>query len=569
MISGFTRVAAVYNYESQKVLFYIGTENVSLDLNGSDAPQYNVKAPLIFGRGFRGNMLEARIWTKALTQEEISDTYMVQMTGYERKLADYYPMNEGKGHILADKANGAYLLLHNGSWTTPDGISLAFDGTQEGIRLKDELLSRSAAKDMTLMFWFRAESLQGDTVALLTAGNQDATTGEALGTFIGFRNGELYYSNDLFDHRLAGSYIDGSWHSFVLTINRTYNATAIYMDGSLISSILSDEIGAFSGTMYLGSKGLIGNIDNLVLFEQALPQNLIEQYDNISPSGDEMGLMALLTFSDDQENSSGIIRKVFSPNDQRVFKTSEGVVVEGKVQPLIDSAYIEQAKAQADYLNLPPAREKATLSKMNFDWAYNNDELMINLNMFDYEINKQNIQITVREVEDLNGNPMENPVTWSVFVNKNRLKWAEKNIEYILDRDEYSEDVFTFKTKIVNTSGERYQFTIDGLPAWLACSEVSGTLEPEEERTLTFTVDAPNMNVGDYSELIYLTDMNDLSEPLMVDISIEAQDPWQNADFSEYPTTMNIRAQVYVDEKIDTDADDIVAAFVKRVRSCR
>ncbi len=562
VISGFTRVAAVYNYESQKVLFYIGTENVSLDLNGSDAPQYNVKAPLIFGRGFRGNMLEARIWTKALTQEEISDTYMVQMTGYERKLADYYPMNEGKGHILADKANGAYLLLHNGSWTTPDGISLAFDGTQEGIRLKDELLSRSAAKDMTLMFWFRAESLQGDTVALLTAGNQDATTGEALGTFIGFRNGELYYSNDLFEHRLAGSYIDGSWHSFVLTVNRTYNATAIYMDGSLISSILSDEIGAFSGTMYLGSKGLIGNIDNLVLFEQALPQNLIEQYDNISPSGDEMGLMALLTFSDDQENSSGIIRKVFSPNDQRVFKTSEGVVVEGKVQPLIDSAYIEQAKAQADYLNLPPAREKATLSKMNFDWAYNNDELMINLNMFDYEINKQNIQITVREVEDLNGNPMENPVTWSVFVNKNRLKWAEKNIEYILDRDEYSEDVFTFKTKIVNTSGERYQFTIDGLPAWLACSEVSGTLEPEEERTLTFTVDAPNMNVGDYSELIYLTDMNDLSEPLLVDISIEAQDPWQNADFSEYPTTMNIRAQVYVDEKIDTDADDIVAAFV-------
>ncbi len=562
VISGFTRVAAVYNYESQKVLFYIGTENVSLDLNGSDAPVYSVKAPLIFGRGFRGNMLEARLWTKALTQEEISDTYMVQMTGYERKLADYYPMNEGKGHTLADKANGAYLLLHNGSWTTPDGISLAFDGKHDGIRLRDELLSRSAAKDMTLMFWFRAESLQGDTVALLTAGNQDATTGEALGSFIGFRNGELYYSNDQLNQRLAGSFNDGAWHSFVLTINRTYNATAIYIDGNLISSILSDEVGSFSGTMYLGSRGLTGNLDNLVLFEQALPQNLIEQYDNISPAGDEMGLMALLTFSDDQENSSGIIRKVFSPNDQRVFKTSEGVVVEGKVQPLIDSAYIEQAKAQADYLNLPPSREKATLSKMNFDWAYNNDELMINLNMFDYEINKQNIQITVREVEDLNGNPMENPVTWSVFVNKNRLKWAEKNIEYILDRDEYSEDVFTFKTKIVNTSGERYQFTIDGLPSWLACSEVSGTLEPEEERTLTFTVNAPNMNVGDYSELIYLTDMNDLSEPLVVDITIEAQDPWLNADFSEYPTTMNIRAQVYVDEKIDTDAGDIVAAFV-------
>ena len=562
VISGFTRVAAVYNYESQKVLFYIGTENVSLDLNGSDAPAYSGKAPLIFGRGYKGNMLEARLWTKALTPEEISDTYMVQMSGYERKLADYYPMNEGRGNLLTDKANGAYLILYGGSWTTPDGISLAFDGTQKGIRLRDELLSRSAGKDMTLMLWFRAEALQEDTVALLTAGNQDPTTGEALGTFIGFRNGELYYSNDLFDHRLAGSYIDGSWHSFVLTVNRTYNATAIYMDGSLISSILSDEIGAFSGTMYLGSKGLKGNLDNLVLFEQALPQNLIEQYDNISPSGDEMGLMALLTFSDDQENSSGIIRKVFSPNDQRVFKTSEGVVVEGKVQPLIDSAYIAQAKSQADFENLAPAREKATLSKMNFDWAYNNDELMINLNMFDYEINKQNIQITVRDVEDLNGNPMESPVTWTVFVNKNRLKWAEKNIEYILDRDEYSEDVFTFKTKIINTSGERYQFTIDGLPAWLSCSEARGTLDPEEERTLTFTVDAPNMNVGEYSELIYLTDMNNLSEPLMVDIAIEAQDPWQNADFAEYPTTMNIRAQVYVDEKIDTDANDIVGAFI-------
>ena len=565
VISGFTRVAAVYNHDTQKVLFYVGTENVSLDLNGSDAPAYTGKAQLIFGRGFKGNMLEARLWTKALTQEEISDTYMVQMTGNERKLADYYPMNEGKGFTLNDKANGAHLLLHNGSWTTPDGISLAFDGTRKGIKLKDELLSRSAAKDMTLMFWFRAESLQGDTVALLTAGNQDASTGEALGTFIGFRNGELYYSNDRLNQRLAGSYADGAWHSFVLTVNRTFNATAIYIDGKLISTILSDKVGSFSGSMYLGSEGLTGNLDNFVLFEQALPQNLIEQYDNVTPAGDEMGLMALLTFSEDQENSSGIIRKVFSPNDQRVFKTSEGVVVEGKVQPLIDSAYIAQAKSQADFDNLAPAREKATLSKMNFDWAYNNDELMINLNMFDYEINKQNIQITVRDVEDLNGNPMENPVTWTVFVNKNRLKWAEKNIEYILDRDEYSESVFTFKTKIINTSGERYQFTIDDLPAWLTCSEASGTLDPEEERTLTFTVNAPNMNVGEYSELIYLTDMNNLSEPLMVDIAIEAHDPWQDADFSEYPTTMNIRAQVYVDDKIDTDAGDIVAAFMDDV----
>ena len=81
----FTRVAVTYNNDSSAVRFYAGTLDITATqsiITGNPSP---ITAPLIFGRGLEGNILETRIWTKALTQEEITVTNQRYLTGYERR----------------------------------------------------------------------------------------------------------------------------------------------------------------------------------------------------------------------------------------------------------------------------------------------------------------------------------------------------------------------------------------------------------------------------------------------------------------------------------------------------
>ena len=96
----------------------------------------------------------------------------------------------------------------------------------------------------------------------------------------------------------------------------------------------ADDFCSISGRMTLGGSGFDGNIDEIAVFEQALPKSFVENYSHISPYGDEMGLMAYLPFQEEKENGNGIIELVFSVNDQRQYKTSDSTVIE-KVVPLI------------------------------------------------------------------------------------------------------------------------------------------------------------------------------------------------------------------------------------------
>ena len=552
LMTAFTRVILVYDEEKQKLQFFAGTMDVTDDSSAGNLKagfSYKVNAPLCFGRGLLGNMLEARVWTKPLTAEEIVNTHLVRMTGYERKLAAYYPMNEGKGDVLNDKANGATLYMQGASWAMPEGISLAYDGTQN-VKLDQDNLSRSNTQDFTLMFWFKTFS---SNATLFSAGRKEATDStSAQGTWIGFREGELLFRNGDLD-KSTGNYSDDGWHHYVLTVNRTANTASIFVDGQLRNHFASENLGPLSGTMYLGADSYQGNIDEFVLYEQALPKSLVEAYDNIALHGDEMGLLAYLPFEERKENASGIMETVFTPNNCRIFKDTEGNVVD-KVQRLILSP--EDVDSMADRTDDAPVRDRSVLTKMNFDWAFNQDELLINLNMLDREINKQNIYVTVRDVEDLNGNRMVSPMMWQVFVDKNSLKWEKRCVTFRrTDGDAESDNYYDIK--INNNSGRRHQYTIEQLPDWLSVDEDYGALNPEEEKFLRLTFNTA-MEPGVYSELIYLTDENDLSEPLHVEYTIETQCPWDDVDKRKYAYTMSLCGQVKVKNNYDADTRDKV-----------
>lgn len=568
-ITDFTRVVFTYDYDNSLIRFYAGTKDVT-NYSLPDVMFYYVTdAPLVFGKGFAGSMMEARVWTKALSMAEIAQTHMKRLTGYEFKLLAYYPMNEGRGTTLTDKANGATMRLNGASWNIAQGASMHFVNGSETLLLNSDVMSRSAIQDVTIMFWFKTNYYSG---RLFSAGREEPAEGskaDPVGTWIGLEHGALILKSDK-NEVVVGNYSDGEWHHFVLSVNRTFNNASVFIDGNMTNTFAATQLSGISGTMYLGG-GYIGHIDDVVIFEQALPKTIISAYDNINPHGDEMGLVALLPFSQRQENQNGIMETVYSGNDQRIITDSEGNTV-NKTVPLVlkKEQYVTGADlgrpAQLfDKTEYAPVRDHEHLSKLKFDWAFNNDELLININMPTKEINKQVVYITVRDVEDINGNPMTSPVMWAAFVDKNSLKWEDNELLIYVSDKTANEGWGYMSAMVNNTSGMYHQYTVEALPYWLSMDEPNGSMEPLESRYLSFKYKL-GLPVGIYSEIIYLTDENGLSDPIKVTYEVEAEPPYYDIDKNKYPLNMSLCGQVLLSTKdggtiYDTDERDIVYAM--------
>ena len=560
----FTRVILTFDHENKTVRFFAGTSEVTDPAVGAlpDETAFNVSSPLVYGQGFTGDMLEARLWTKALTLDEIAATNGHYLTGYERELLAYYRMNEGKGEVMTDRANGANLSLHNTTWVLQKGISLALNN--EAVQLAGDLLARSQGYDETLMFWFKTSSTD---VPIFRAGwvSNDSVT---VGTLIAMDGGKLVLLSGT-NLWTAGNYADGEWHHLALTLSRSYNTASVFVDGKLTNTAAATKFGAISGAMYLGGEGFKGNIDEFAIFEQALPAAMVQEYYNASPVGDEMGLMGYLPFEEQKLNPNGILEQVFSVNDQRQFRDANGNVVE-KVVPLVVSPQPSAVSQLADKANFAPTSDKGLFSKLNFGWTFNQEELLINLKMLDNEINKQNIYITVRDVEDLHGNPMPSPVSWTAFVDRCPLRWDMNTQDYYTHYGDMTNEPGTkycYQDLIINTTGKRHQFKIESLPDWLTAEPAYGSIDPLESKAIHFCPDY-EMPVGVYTDIVYLTDENGLSEPVYIEYTVEAVCPWESSSINQEsnPNTMSLRGQVYIESEYgighyDSDELDQVAVF--------
>ena len=553
----FTRVIMVISFDNQTVRFYAGTMDITDEED--DYTSWLLQdemSPFIVGAGrdgthlYHGNMMELRIWTKALTAAEIANTHLRRLTGYEYGLLDYYPMSESKGSEMSDLATGATLYAEGISWTTPQGISLAADG--EPVYLQPSLFSRNEAEDYSLLFWFRSFNNDDDSVSLFGTSIGDSTTMEIV-----LHEGELSYRAGEVYEAARAKLNNGKWHHCALVISRTFNTGSLAIDGKKVLIFSALETGALTGTKMWLAKGLEGNIDDVCLFEQALPNELISEFGMQSPNGEEMGLINLLTFSKIKRNSANVMELVFSPENQRVFKDANGKVIE-KEQILL----VDDLSAQADKSNSAPVRDRGQLTRLPFTWNYQLSDLMINIKAQPREINKRTMYLTVRDVEDVNGNRLPAPVTWTVYADLNSVIWNERRHQVTLNDDEQTH---RFTMLISNTTGMTRQFTIEHLPKWITASPGQGTLEAKEEKTVTFTINAAEITIGTHQQMIYLTDDQGLAEPLLLEITKETEPPYTNVDLNKYPFNMSLCGRVLLDESgktvINTDEDDFVYAI--------
>ncbi len=577
-ILDFTRCAMTYD-TAGVVRFYVGTAELTQP-NSPAMPYYHNSGTLLFGNSldgkepFHGNMLEARVWAKAQEVDELSLTYKKHLTGFEPELMAYYRMDDGVGTTCTDLANGATLSLEGTSWTLPDNMSLHLTDSVGGVQLQQDIFARSAHQDLTFMFWFKTDKQTADTAALFSTGFGLKTEADAEGKlYIGLQNGNIVLRNQGNEQIARGTYNDQQWHHVVYTVNRTYNIANLFVDGKQSITFAADKLGSFSSNeMWLGAchwsltdslgvkheqplYAFSGHIDNVVLYEQALPTSSLLTYNNVSPTGEELGLIAYLPFCKQQLTDNGRLELQYYPYNARVFRDNNGNVI-NKKQLLLRT----DAEKLMDKNEFSPVRDATPRQKYNFAWACNSDELMINLKMLNKEINKQNIFITVRNVEDLNGNKMVSPLSWTVYVDRNQLRWSENTKTITSSLNSKNE----FDLTISNTGGTTRQYSITSLPSWLTAVPSQGSLAPQATQNIHFTV-ADGLNIGEHTEYVYLQDDQDLYERLTLTVKVESVCPWTD-DHKELPMSMSLIGQVKLtnakDTVFDTDVNDVVAAFI-------
>ncbi|MBQ5980665.1 MAG: hypothetical protein IJL54_00640 [Prevotella sp.] len=587
-------------YESKKEIFKDGFQHVALILNNEDKTLklyndsiigtftdvvYKGYGPLIFGatneinpahrKHYQGRMMEARVWYRDM--ESHLNTYGKQLlTGYEMGLVDYYPMNEGKGNYINDKAQGARAQLYGASWALPQGMSLKLDKTEDkeikGLQINSRYMSRTSEDDYTLMFWFNTDNNgRGALISNGAGKTTDALASEKF--FIGFEGKDLKYRTNGMEIKL-GEWSDGSWHHYAMTVNRSHKVANIYIDNELRASFATDTLGGMSGDdFYIGNmvwknagdlklyqqNALTGYIDEICLFKQALPPTLIEHYGKKSPSGNEKGLITYLNFNRQEWQKNGdYVLRPFALN-QVVKKDMDGKPTEDR-----DTVFVENVSYIMSHIDQnigAPVQPNLNLKKLNFSFVGKDNQLLVNIDEQNSRINKRNLYVTVMDIPDLNGNYMSSPATVEYYVDRNKLLWETKNVQQkFYDYGSTYTRNETFTVDILNNSGSTHVYTIEGLPRWLTVDKKSNVIEPLDEQTLTFTVDV-NINVGEYDEIIYLTDEDGLSEPLSVLVNKIGQTPYWYVEDSLKSISMNIVARVKIDDAIVTDPEDIVAAF--------
>ncbi|MBO4214791.1 MAG: hypothetical protein J5888_00475, partial [Bacteroidaceae bacterium] len=149
---GFQRVAMVLNNEKKQLMLYADEQ-----VGKMDSVTYNGYGPLTFGYGetinsgepsyYEGRMLQGRVWYRALDLAGLSRYGNRMLTGYELGLADYYPMNDGRGDYASDLAQGAHLALNGASWALPEGMSLKIDNSKATDEENDPVFKISTDAD--------------------------------------------------------------------------------------------------------------------------------------------------------------------------------------------------------------------------------------------------------------------------------------------------------------------------------------------------------------------------------------------------------------------------------------
>ena len=513
---------------------------------------------------YKGEMLEFRLWNRAMDAALLGSYSKKKLTGYETGLLDYYPLNEGDGEWAYDKAPGSMdLSLVGATWKRPVGISMAING-DKGLRLKPDKFIRTKNHDYTLTFWFRTND---ENATLFSNGEAKRDQDDQIN--IGVKDRKLYVRSQGFEKETSAFVSEGSWHHFAMTVSRSQNVSNVYVDKRLVESFPADSVAGIVGDhIALGAtyvdkntptSVMNGHIDELGMFESVLPLNLIKEYSNHTPLGTMSAMLAYLDFGRSEKKDDNQQHLEPTGISLKRYVNERGDVTVRR-DTLVANADVEAMAARDFYA---PMVSNAQLDNLMYSYVANGNELYMNIKQPDYMVEKTNIYVTVKEVADLQGNTMESPVTMNLYVYRNPLRWDVKRIE----RDVDYGNGLTFEATVKNLSGVKQNFKLEDLPLWINASQTQGVLDALDEQKIAFTV-SDYINIGTYNEQIALVGDNKMSEPLPITLRVRGDEPdWVVPDsLIQKNQTMMMVARVKIDGVVASSKEDILAVFDENYR---
>ena len=207
-----------------------------------------------------------------------------------------------------------------------------------------------------------------------------------------------------------------------------------------------------------------------------------------------------------------------------------------------------------------PVVPNENVTNLNFSFIGKGNQIMVELDEPAAKLHHCNIYVTVRDVEDRNGNMMASPKTASYLVTNSSLEWLVNRMDTTIKYGNGQAIDLPF----YNWSAKNHTYKIENCPRWLTLNKYTDAMAPQNADYVTATI-SNDLNVGTYNEIIYLTDEEGIAEPFYLNLTVEGEQPeWSkkvDSDLLRY--SMNVIGQVYLYDQIDSDSRDIVGVFDK------
>lgn len=519
---------------------YFGSSSILVGYDGTTA--------------FKGNIHDLRIWNQSSSPSEIGARRYTIVNGYEKGLIGAWSMNDAYGTLAKDMAFSRHGQV-NATWHVSK-IGSALNCNSGYALFNSSQLEITSTADFTLEFWFKSLKPSSDEY-IFSNGKADGTDNSALKwAIVATASDSIKIMNDGKSFAISGKdYLNNQWHHFALSVNRRGNMT-VYLDGK---SKLSQSSGLVTGMggagIALGARYYMpnavqttadmhfsGSLDEVRIWNGARNQDLINKFMNHSLRGTEMGLKAYFPFEDVTVSDPSV-------NNQTMKNmTMDSLSIAGNCSLKGSAAYT---------LETPTIKLAMPSGKIPYTFTVKENQILITPNIDASRIENTTLDVAIDGVYDMHGNKMESTASWSAFVDKNQLVWEKQQIN--LECSPKSTPTFTLN--IMNKGGEKEYWQIENLPVWLTANMEQGTLDPLSSQEVTFTVN-PSINVGQYSNDIYVNGSMDYNERCKINLSVKDEAPSWTVEPSNFESSMTLIGKLVIAGDFSTDNNDVVGAFV-------